>query len=126
MALSRNTVGTPCTWSIGARGGTPDNYPARTIDRPRLANDARGRLAEVVNVIAVRKNLAGEEYTTQRLVNTMFLQDRNKRVELLDGTSAQPKSVVQLTEEHQARLAAFNLAQDSEMSIESLAGILAD
>lgn len=119
--ISRSTPGTPVTWSIGARGQTPDEYPARIVDRPRISQDQRGRLVEVVNVIALRTNLEGEQYLSSRLVVTQFLSDRTQRVAALDGTADQPKTIRDLIAEQASALSEFQAKQGAAMTVAELA-----
>lgn len=122
MSITRTAPGTPATWSIGAAGQPQDHYPVRITERPRLSNQ-NGQLVEVVNVIALRKNLAGEEYTSERLLNTKFLKDRNTRCEALDGTKDAPKSIADLMAEHSTSVAQFQFDKASSLSVDALAAL---
>lgn len=110
--------GAPVDWTIGRAGQPADTYPAVIADGPSLET-MNGRLMKVATVIALRTTLAGETYTSERLVNVRFLTPRTTRVPELDDMP-----LAQLVAEHNARVQAYAASQRAEVSVDALAAAL--
>ena len=119
MSFSNKRVGAMVTWSIGPRGGTADQYPARIAAPPQWVT-MNGRPTEIVEIIALRTNINGEQYLQRRTVFGLFLQDRTNVVAHIDGTPSAPKRMVDLIAEQEAGLAAFLATRASATSVDSL------
>ena len=118
--------GAPVEWTIGPAGQAADTWAARLANAPKFGTDDRGREGEVVTIITLQKNLAGEEFLGERTVQARFLFDRTYRVEQLDGTADKPKTIQELIMDRQNATKEFLATRAATQSLDALAAGLDD
>jgi hypothetical protein len=111
MALTSTGLGAKIFASIGRRGERPDLIPARLASQPMQMTDTKGRPYIGCNVITAQRNLAGEEYLSERVHNLAFAFDRTDNVELLDGAPDSPLSIADLIRNKQQSQLAFSMSR---------------
>jgi hypothetical protein len=91
--------GAPIMWLIGSRGDPqPDLHPGLLV-RTGQGTDDRGVAGFIATVILLRTNLAGEQYLASANILEKYVDDRDFRVEALDGTAEKPKSLATVMKE---------------------------
>jgi hypothetical protein len=118
VSFSRKSPGSHVEWSIGPRGEDPDRHPCRVVKAEYVL--ISGRPVEIVDLIALRTNLAGEQYLQRREVLGRFVFDRNTAIPELDGTPDAPKTITALIAEQEAGLASFLANRAATTSVDAL------